>query len=342
MIEFKNVTKKFRVKNGILTAVNHVNLKVNSGEIYGIIGYSGAGKSTLVKMLNGLEVPTHGGVIINHQNISKLNQKQLRQQRHKIGTVFQHFNLLWSRTILQNVALPLEIAGVKRSKRRQRALKLLKLVDLQDRADDYPVELSGGQKQRVGIARALANRPKLLISDEATSALDPETTDQILDLLLKINRQMGLTIILITHEMHAIRKVANKVAVMEKGSIVERGPVVQVFNHPKRKITRRFVNEDSNSDADEVKMTLAEILKRHPNGDLVRLTFNGQLSQQPIVSGVIRKYPELRLNILGGNIKPFQNGSVGSLLIQLLGGYRKAALADFEKLNVRTEVLRRG
>lgn len=243
MIRFKNVSKNYSTKDGALTAVKDVNIDVNDGEIFGIVGYSGAGKSTLVRMLDGLEAPSEGEIDVNGTDVAKLSGRQLRLQRQKIGMIFQHFNLLWSRTVIDNVALPLEIAKVPRSKRRQRAEDLIKLVGLEGREHSYPSELSGGQKQRVGIARALANEPSILISDEATSALDPDTTNEVLDLLLKINKQMNLTILLITHEMHAIAKVCDRVAVMSSGQVVETGSVFDVFRHPKADVTKKFVSE---------------------------------------------------------------------------------------------------
>lgn len=341
MIRFNNVTKKFKVKNGTLVAVNHANLSIKDGEIYGIIGYSGAGKSTLVKMLNGLEIPTSGSVEVNGQNLAELNKSELRHQRRQIGTIFQHFDLLWSRTIIGNVTLPLEIAGMPKTKRNRKAMKLLKLVGLANRAKDYPSELSGGQKQRVGIARALANSPRILISDEATSALDPDTTDQILDLLMKINRKMGLTIILITHEMHAIRKIANRVAVMDKGAIVEKGTVLDVFNHPKQTITKRFVTQTGENTREE-KGTIKQLIKKNPNSSVVKLRFNGNESKEPVVSKIIRKYGHLNLSIIGGNIESVQDTMLGYLIIQLAGPGEKSALNDFKHMSIETEVVYRG
>ncbi|XIF20424.1 MAG: methionine ABC transporter ATP-binding protein [Acetilactobacillus jinshanensis] len=341
MIRFNNVTKKFKVKNGTLVAVNHANLSIKDGEIYGIIGYSGAGKSTLVKMLNGLEIPTSGKVEVNGQNLADLNKSDLRRQRRQIGTIFQHFDLLWSRTIIGNVTLPLEIAGVSKAKRNRKAMKLLKLVGLANRADDYPSELSGGQKQRVGIARALANSPQILISDEATSALDPDTTDQILNLLLRINHKMGLTIILITHEMHAIRKVADRVAVMDKGSIVEKGSVVDVFNHPKQAITKRFVTQ-STSNIHEERATINRLVKKNPKSSVVKLKFGNGQSKEPVVSQIIREFPQLKLSIIGGNIEPVRDSMIGYLIIQLSGKGEKTALSGFQHMNIETEVVYRG
>lgn len=344
MIKFKNVYKKYKLDKSILTAVKNVNLEVNDGEIYGIIGYSGAGKSTLVRMLDGLEAPTSGSIEINGKDIAKLSSKALREQRKKVGMIFQHFNLLWSRTIQENVELPLEIAGVDKKKRKEKAAKLVDLVGLKGRENDYPSELSGGQKQRVGIARALANDPEILISDEATSALDPQTTDEILDLLLKINKKLNLTILLITHEMHAIRKVAEKVAVMQEGQVVETGDVYDIFQNPQQEITKRFVNEDDTPNANELNMTVDELIRNYPNGMVVKLTFKGNQSQEPVVSSMVREFDSLELSIIEGSIHQTQGGSIGSLIIQLLGTSddQNKALDYLKALNIETEVISRG
>ena len=254
LIQLTNVKKTFNGKNGNIQAVNDVSLNVEKGDIYGIVGYSGAGKSTLVRLLNGLELPTSGEVIVNDQDITKLKNKELRTFRKKIGMIFQHFNLLWSRTVLENIQLPLELAGVPKSKRKERAEELLRLVGLEGRGQAYPSQLSGGQKQRVGIARALANDPEILLCDEATSALDPQTTEEVLDLLLAINKKLNLTIVLITHEMNVIRKICNKVAVMELGKVVEEGDVLTVFRQPKKEVTKRFVQQDIEPEADSTEL----------------------------------------------------------------------------------------
>ncbi|TMT00918.1 methionine ABC transporter ATP-binding protein [Apilactobacillus kunkeei] len=344
MIRFKNVNKKYKLDKSILTAVKDVNLEINDGEIFGIIGYSGAGKSTLVRMLDGLEAPTSGSIEINGKDIAKLSSKDLRAQRKKVGMIFQHFNLLWSRTIQQNIELPLEIAGVDKEQRHQKAEKLIELVGLKGRENDYPSELSGGQKQRVGIARALANDPEILISDEATSALDPQTTDEILDLLLEINKKLNLTILLITHEMHAIRKTASKVAVMQDGQVVESGNVYDIFQNPKQAITKRFVSEDDNPNAKDLSMTVDEIIKNYPNGMVIKLTFKGNQSQQPIVSQMIREFDSLELNIVEGSIHQTQGGSIGSLVLQLLGTPedQNKAVEYLKSVNVEAEVINRG
>ncbi|UQS85154.1 methionine ABC transporter ATP-binding protein [Apilactobacillus apisilvae] len=344
MIKFKNVYKKYKLNKSILTAVNDVNFEVDDGEIYGIIGYSGAGKSTLVRILDGIEPPTSGSIEISGKDISKLSNKELRAQRKKIGMIFQHFNLLWSRTIIQNVELPLEISGVNKEERKKQAQKFIELVGLKGRENDYPSELSGGQKQRVGIARALANKPEILISDEATSALDPQTTDEILDLLIKINKELNLTVLLITHEMHAIRKVANKVAVMENGQIVEHGSVYDIFKNPKQPITKRFVDEDNPSTENELSMTVDEIVDKYPNGSVIKLSFNGNQSQQPVISQMIRDFDTLEISIIEGAIHQTQDGSMGSLIIQLLGTQadQNKAIEYLNSLNIETEVINRG
>ena len=235
MIVLSNVCKTFDSAQGRVVAVDDVNLTVEAGQIYGIIGYSGVGKSTLIRLLNGLETPSSGSIQVEGFDIAGAEGNALRQARLKISMVFQHFNLLWSRTVSQNIAFSMQIAGVPKAQIKPRVAELVALVGLQGREDAYPSQLSGGQKQRVGIARALANNPGVLLCDEATSALDPQTTDSILDLLLDINRKLNLTIVLITHEMHVVRKICHRVAVMENGRIVEEGPVIDVFTRPQQR-----------------------------------------------------------------------------------------------------------
>lgn len=344
MIRFKDVSKDYRTKDGALTAVSDVNIEIKDGEIFGIVGYSGAGKSTLVRMLDGLEAPTQGEIDINGINMAKLKGHRLRKQRQKIGMIFQHFNLLWSRTVIDNIALPLEIANVPKTQRIARAEELIKLVGLEGREHSYPSELSGGQKQRVGIARALANEPTILISDEATSALDPDTTNEVLDLLLKINKQMNLTILLITHEMHAIAKICQQVAVMDSGRVVESGSVFDVFRHPKEEVTKKFVSEEFSPQQEDSTMTLAELIKKYPDGQILRLVFHGPQAELPIVSEVVKHYPELQVNILAGAIRQTQEGALGSLDLQLIGDEEKisSALSYLQKMHVETEVIHHG
>ncbi|WP_160722441.1 methionine ABC transporter ATP-binding protein [Bacillus sp. USDA818B3_A] len=316
MISIQNVRKIFSSKKGQLKAVDDVNLEIKDGEIFGVIGYSGAGKSTLIRMLNGLEIPTDGSVTVAGRVISKIKGAELRKARQEISMIFQHFNLLWSRTVSENIAFPLEIAGVKGPQRKKRVAELIKLVGLEGRENAYPSELSGGQKQRVGIARALANNPKVLLCDEATSALDPQTTDSILDLLVDINKRLGLTIVLITHEMHVIRKICHRVAVMEGGKMVEMGPVLDVFKHPKQPITKRFVQQVT--EPEETKETIDHLLGRYPQGQVIQLSFVGESAEQPLITNLIRDYNVI-VNILQGKISHTQNGSYGSLFLHLDG-----------------------
>ena len=317
MIKINNVSKIFKGKvSKELVAVNQVNLDIKPGEIYGIIGYSGAGKSTLIRMLNGLDQPTSGSVIVADKDLSALKGRELRKARQKISMIFQHFNILWSRTVAENIALPLEIAGVKNDVRSARVAELIKLVGLDGKENFYPSQLSGGQKQRVGIARALANNPKVLLCYEATSALDPETTDAILDLLVDINQRLNLTIVLITHEMHVVRKICHRVAVMEAGNIVEVGEVLDIFKKPTQQITKRFVSQVS--DDEESKDTPKHLLEKYSTGKLLHLTFVGESAQMPILSKVIRDFA-LEANILQGKISQTRNGSFGTLYVHLNG-----------------------
>ncbi|WP_251550018.1 methionine ABC transporter ATP-binding protein [Neobacillus muris] len=316
MISIQNVSKIFSSKQKDLKAVNQVNLDIQEGEIFGIIGYSGAGKSTLIRMLNGLELPTEGAVNVAGREISKIKGSELRKARQEISMIFQHFNLLWSRTVSENIAFPLEIAGVKGEQRKKRVDELIKLVGLEGRENAYPSQLSGGQKQRVGIARALANNPKVLLCDEATSALDPQTTDSILDLLVDINKRLGLTIVLITHEMHVIRKICHRVAVMESGEIVELGSVLDVFKNPQQPITKRFVKQVTVPE--ETTETAEHLQELYHSGQVIQLTFIGDSAEQPLITNLIRNH-DVTVNILQGKISQTRSGSYGTLFIHLDG-----------------------
>ncbi|MBY0096984.1 methionine ABC transporter ATP-binding protein [Mesobacillus maritimus] len=341
MITIKNVTKTYAAKQGAVKAVDNVNIDINDGEIFGVIGYSGAGKSTLIRMLNGLEIPTDGSIKVAGREISHIKGANLRKARQEISMIFQHFNLLWSRTVIDNIAFPLEIAGVPKKKRMQRVKELISLVGLDGRENAYPSQLSGGQKQRVGIARALANNPKVLLCDEATSALDPQTTDSILELLVDINKRLGLTIVLITHEMHVIRKICHRVAVMEGGNIVETGPVLQVFKNPKQQITKKFVQQVT--EPEETKDTIEHLLSGYPNGQVIQLTFVGDGAEQPLITNLIRQFP-LTVNILQGKISQTQNGSYGTLFIHLDGEEKdiQKALEYISSQEVGVEVISNG
>jgi D-methionine transport system ATP-binding protein len=338
MITISDVKKIYQSKAGPISAVDGVNLSVKEGEIFGVIGYSGAGKSTLIRMLNGLEVPTEGTINVGGQAVSTIKGKKLREARQSIGMIFQHFNLLWSRTVIDNIQFPLEIAGVPKKERVKRANELLKLVGLEGRGDAYPAQLSGGQKQRVGIARALANNPRVLLCDEATSALDPQTTDSILDLLVDINKRLGLTIVLITHEMHVIKKICHRVAVMENGKVAELGDVLEVFRNPQQQVTKRFVKEVSqDQDSDEV---IEQLIKEYPTGKVLKFTFVGESTGQPLITSLIRKF-DLEVNILQGQISQTQNGAYGTLFVHLDGeeSQLKEALTFAESQLVKVEVM---
>ncbi|MEB7381818.1 methionine ABC transporter ATP-binding protein [Staphylococcus warneri] len=341
MIELKQIVKRYHTKNKDVLAVDHVDLNIQSGSIFGVIGFSGAGKSTLIRMFNNLEAPTSGEVIIDGDSISQLSKSDLRKKRQKVSMIFQHFNLLWSRTVLKNITFPLEIAGLSRGEAKRKANELIELVGLKGRENAYPSELSGGQKQRVGIARALANDPTVLLCDEATSALDPQTTDEILDLLLKIREQQNLTIVLITHEMQVIRRICDEVAVMENGRVIEQGQVSQVFENPQHEVTRRFVKDDLNEDLEE---SLDALEPLDNNAYIVRLNFNGENTTQPIVS-YITKTHQIDVNILEADIKNTRNGTLGFLVIHI-PFISSENFEDFKsnlnEKHVNVEVLRHG
>ncbi|MDI3548494.1 MAG: D-methionine transport system ATP-binding protein [Halanaerobiales bacterium] len=316
MIEIKNLVKKYKTRQEEITALNNINLKINEGEIFGIIGPSGAGKSTLIRTVNLLEKPSSGEILINGENITSLAPDLLRKRRQKIGMIFQHFNLLNSRTVRGNVSFPLEIAGVAKAEREKRVDRLIELVGLADRADHYPAQLSGGQKQRVGIARALANEPELLLSDEATSSLDPESTGSILELLARIRDEMKLTILLITHEMEVIKQVCDRVAVMEKGRIIEEGKVIDLFANPRQSLTRRFIKSIIDFNFPE------ELFKDHNGGELIRVSFLGKSTHQPLISSLVKTF-ELDANILYGKIDDIQGIPFGTLILELEGEYNQ-------------------
>lgn len=317
MIEIKNVSKTFNLKNKSVQAVNDVSLTIDTGDIYGIIGFSGAGKSTLLRMINQLEVQDEGEILIDGQDIKKLSKQELRKLRTKIGMIFQHFNLLWSKTVSQNIELALQIAGHKNKlTRQQKVQELISLVGLIGRENAYPSELSGGQKQRVAIARALANDPKVLLCDEATSALDPQTTSAILDLLLKINRELNITIIMISHQMEVVQKICNQIAIMADGKVIEQGLEEDIFRNPKHEIIKSFIYK-SNGDFDE-KM-LKEIYSK---GQLIKVTFNDQVSRLPILTKVIRNC-DADLNVIEANLSNTLSSSFGVMVLEVIGDYKE-------------------
>lgn len=340
MITLKGIKKTYENKAGKFEAVKQVDLSINKGEIFGFVGYSGAGKSTLLRLINGLEQPSEGTVQLDDKILSDLNKKQIRTERHSIGMIFQHFNLLWSRTVLENVMFPLEIANVDKQTRIEKAKDLIQLVGLSGKETSYPAQLSGGEKQRVGIARALANDPKVLLSDEATSALDPQTTDEVLDLLEKINRELNVTIILITHEMEVVRKICHRVAVMDSGVIVEEGPVLDVFKHPKHPVTQRFVKQDREMDNKETQEALKELHTLYPEGNIVQILFEGGSVNVPIITKVSRE-TGVDINIIQGSIQSTHEVPMGTLVVQLLGTkeQRQAALDLLSKYPIEVEVI---
>ncbi|WP_085991440.1 methionine ABC transporter ATP-binding protein [Oceanobacillus senegalensis] len=341
MISIKGLRKVFTSNNKKLTAVDNLTLDIEDGEIFGVIGYSGAGKSTFIRLLNRLEEPTEGNVIIDKQEITALKANELRAARQEIGMIFQHFNLLWSRTVEDNIAFPLEIAGVPKAERMEKVKELIRLVGLSGREKAYPSQLSGGQKQRVGIARALANNPKVLLCDEATSALDPETTNAILDLLVDINRELGLTIILITHEMHVIQKICHRVAVMEQGKIVEQGEVLDVFSRPKEQVTKKFVAQVMGNGSDDETKDTSYLVENYPDGKIVRLHFIGESTNQTLISQIAKRFP-IDINILQGKITQTQAGGYGTLVIQFVGNeneIQNAVQYICENTSVEVEVI---
>lgn len=339
MISIKGLRKQYVTKERQIIAVDDLDLDIKEGEIFGVIGYSGAGKSTFIRLVNRLEEPSGGSVTIGDKDITRLKKNDLRIARQDIGMVFQHFNLLWSRTVAENIAFPLEIAGVSKTERKQRVQELIDLVGLTGREDAYPSELSGGQKQRVGIARSLANKPKLLLCDEATSALDPETTTSILDLLVDINEKMGLTIILITHEMQVIRKICHRVAVMEEGKVVEMGDVLDVFLHPKQQITKKFVSQVMGNAEEED--AIPSMLQDNPEGKLIKLQFIGESANKALISQLAKQFA-IDINIIQGKITNTKTGSYGTLFVQITGEdaeIDRAILYVQTKTSVELEVI---
>ena len=341
MIELQHIDKIYHTSSGDLHALKDINLTINEGEIFGIIGLSGAGKSTLVRCINMLEKPTSGKVIVDGQEMTALGEEQLRKARQNIGMIFQHFNLLSSRTVFGNIAFPLEIQGLDKAAIQKKVEPLLDLVGLKDRADHYPSQLSGGQKQRVGIARALASDPKVLLCDEATSALDPQTTESILNLLRDINKRLHITIVMITHQMNVVKEICDRVAVIENGEIIEQGSMVDIFTNPQKATTREFVASIQHNDLPDFVRKL-DIHKDYKAGDkaLVSLSFIGDSAGEPIVSVLLKEY-DTNVNILTANIENLQDTPFGTLLIEVEGdeAHLKKALDYLHERKVKDEVI---
>ncbi|MBI6951802.1 D-methionine transport system ATP-binding protein [Pseudomonas sp. TE6288] len=335
MIEFQNVHKTYRVAGRDIPALNPTSLTIEDGQVFGLIGHSGAGKSTMLRLINRLEEPSGGKIVVDGEDVTAFDSNQLRRFRQQVGMIFQHFNLLASKTVADNVALPLVLAGeLSRGEIDKRVTELLARVGLSEHAKKYPAQLSGGQKQRVGIARALSTNPKILLCDEATSALDPQTTASVLQLLAEINRELKLTIVLITHEMDVIRRVCDRVAVMDAGQIVEQGPVADVFLHPQHATTKRFVQEDEQVDENEQRDDFA-----HVPGRIVRLTFQGCATYAPLL-GTVARETGVDYSILAGRIDRIKDIPYGQLTLALIGGDMEAAFARFTAADVHMEVLR--
>lgn len=341
MIELIDVSKTFSTKQGTVTAVQNVNLKIETGDIYGIIGYSGAGKSTLVRCMNLLERPETGQVIVDGEDLMLFPEKQLRQKRHKIGMIFQHFNLLNARTVFDNVAFPLQYQQFTKKEIRQKVEDLLKLVGLADKAKAYPSQLSGGQKQRVAIARALANDPSILLCDEATSALDPQTTQSILTLLKDLNKKLNLTIVIITHEMQVVKSICNKVAIMDDGYVVEKGSVLDVFVNPRESITKDFINSVNNtSKIDELLQNNSEIVNLEANQRIIRFDFYGRNTKEALISEASQRF-NVKASIIFANVDVVQETVIGSLVVILDGDpmMQNQALEFLSNQQIRVEVL---
>jgi D-methionine transport system ATP-binding protein len=328
MIDLKDVSVIFQGdKQKEIKAVQNVSLHVNKGDVYGIVGYSGAGKSTLVRTINLLQRPTSGKVVINKKVITDLSEKELRQARKKIGMIFQHFNLMGSRTIFDNVAFPLKRSKLTKSQISKKVLELLDLVGLGDKADAYPSQLSGGQKQRVAIARALANDPEILLCDEATSALDPKTTSSILELLKKLNKDLGLTIVIITHEMQVVKEICNKVAVMEDGHVIEEGSLLEIFTSPQNQLTKDFINTATHVDQGiDTVLAHPTLLNLKETDVLAKLSFVGGSTSEPLIAKLNNSF-QVQGNILFGNVEILQETPVGTLLLVLSGSTEKIAEA---------------
>lgn len=311
-IVVENVCKSFLSKDGTVDALKNVSLTIDSGDIYGIIGMSGAGKSTLVRCMNFLEVPTQGRVLIDGKALGDLSEKELRKQREEIGMIFQHFNLLMQKSVLENVCFPLYIQGKKKAQARKRAAELLEIVGLSDKQNAYPAQLSGGQKQRVAIARALASDPKILLCDEATSALDPQTTSSILELLKDINKRFGITIVVITHQMAVVREICNHVAILKEGKVVETGLVSDIFSNPKSAVARELIRKDIGSGADDGKIGVQPLIR---SGEIIRIVFSENSSFEPVIANLVLTFHE-PVNILKADTKNVGGVAKGEMILE--------------------------
>lgn len=315
MIQFKNISKHFELKGQTVTALDQINLDIPDGCIFGLIGYSGAGKSTLIRLINLLERPSEGQIIIHDKDFTALNSSQLRQERTNIGMIFQHFNLLQTKTVAENIEMPLKLLGVAKAERQKRLEELLEFIDLKHKKNAYPDELSGGQKQRVGIARALANHPKILLCDEATSALDPQTTKSVLALLKKINQEQGITIVMVTHEMDVIESICDYVAVMEQGKVIEHGSTLEIFSQPKHNTTKNFIQTVLQQ---QLPVNILNNLENKNHHSIYCLKFLGSSAQETVIQAAIKQF-DISLNILFANMTEINGSVIGQMFVQLLG-----------------------
>ncbi|MGX6444553.1 methionine ABC transporter ATP-binding protein [Neobacillus sp. K501] len=336
MIEIRNLSKVYKTKNGSIKGVDEVSLSVQEGEIFGIVGYSGAGKSSLLRCINLLERPTSGSITVDGIDLTSLKGENLRLARLKIGMIFQHFYLISQKTVFENIVFSLKAAKIPADQIKERVEELLEMVGLSDKRDVYPAQLSGGQKQRVGIARALANNPKVLLCDEATSALDPTTTKSILNLLKKINKELNITIVLITHEMDVVKEICNRMAIMQDGKVIEEGAVYDIFANPQTELTKEFIES-------VVSLEIPEVILNGCEGPIVKVTFKGKVAGEGVISDMLQQF-NVKGNFLHGSIEYIQEFPLGIFIMELNGEKQeiRAALQYIENRAAQVEVLRDG
>lgn len=335
MIEFKNISKHYQLKGQTIRALDQINLEIPEGSIFGIIGYSGAGKSTLIRLINLLERPNNGQIVINQTDFTALDARSLRRERANIGMIFQHFNLMQTKTVAANIEMPMKLLGWSKPEREKRLNELLEFIDLKHKKDAFPDELSGGQKQRVGIARALANHPKILLCDEATSALDPQTTQSVLALLKKINQEQGITIVMVTHEMDVIETVCDYVAVMEQGKVIESGSTLNIFSQPQHSTTKTFIQTVLQQ---QLPINILKNLENQNHNSIYCLKFLGSSAQETVIQAVIKNF-DISLNILFANMTEIDGTVIGQMFIQLLGdeALLQQAIAFLQQHGVEVE-----
>ncbi|PQD94424.1 methionine ABC transporter ATP-binding protein [Pradoshia eiseniae] len=336
MISIQNLNKIYKTKSGVVNGVDNVSLEVKKGEIFGIVGYSGAGKSSLLRCINLLERPTSGRITVDGLDLTKLRRENLRQARLKIGMIFQHFYLISQKTVFENIAFALKAANMPQAKRKKRVEELLKMVGLADKRDVYPSQLSGGQKQRVAIARALANNPTVLLCDEATSALDPTTTKSILNLLKKINQELNITIVLITHEMNVVKEICHRMAIMQDGRVIEEGSVYEIFAKPQTDLTKEFISS-------VVSFDIPEAIYKECEGPIVKVTFRGTVAGEGVISDTLQQF-QVKGNFLHGSIEYIQDLPLGIFIMELRGQKEEIhkAISYIKNREAEVEVIQHG